>query len=237
MLTFHRSQTPSCFYPDRAVLSLPASRLHFCRLHSTSPLVLSEHCLSSRDSIHMGGGKETNIGKKPKPTTRETAAVWFCSDTSSILQKSERAWIRASCPRRMDFITWPCHSWQGKDIAHAPGKRKFAWLPLPLALSIERMPVAFGNTLKGPVQPRRVNHIPGCFISVFLSPCFVPIFPLAVGVERFFWHLDCVDCMKITGRKEKDPMKDYSQTYDKNLSFLLKSVFHSLVRNQYPEHF
>lgn len=34
MLTFHKSQTPHCFYPNRAALSLPAS-FHFCYLHST----------------------------------------------------------------------------------------------------------------------------------------------------------------------------------------------------------
>lgn len=43
--------------------------------------------------------------------------------------------------------------------------------------------------------------------------------------------------MEITRRKEKDTMKDYSQTYNKNLFFLLKSVFHNPLRNQFSEYF
>lgn len=125
MLTFHRSQTPSCFYPNRAALSLPASQHHFCCLHSTSSLSLAAHCLSWRDSMHLGGGDK--YWKKPKQPKKQQLFDFpqtLAAFAEVPEEMAEWAWIRQSSPRRKDFITWPHHSWQGKDAAHAPGEDK-----------------------------------------------------------------------------------------------------------------
>lgn len=186
MLTFHRSLTPGCSYPNRAVLSLPASQLHFCCVQNTSSLLLSERCPSWRDSIPLWGREETNIEKKPKTTTKETAAAWFYTDSGSICRSPWRnGWVSLNHTEQSNengfhHLALPFMTGQG----HSRGKTKFAGLLLPSGLYVEREACSRCSTMKGPWQSCWVNHISGCSL-VSLSAQFVLIFPLAVAMESF----------------------------------------------------
>lgn len=175
MLTFHRSQTPSCFYPNGAALSFPASQLHFCCLHSTSSLLLSEHCLSWRDSIHLGGWEETNIEKKNlKPTTKETATAWSCPDTSSICRSSwGNGWVglnqtEQSKENGLHYLALPFTTGQGHSTC-SRGRQNLHSCRCLQGCALRGQPVAVGNTVKEPLQSCRVNHTSGCLILVSLS--------------------------------------------------------------------
>ena len=129
MLTFHRRQTPSCFYPNRAALSLPASQLHFLlpSQHIIPFVVWTLPLLERQHPFGWRGGHK--YWKKPQNQQPKKHQLFDFAQTLAAFadvpeEMAEWAWIRQSSPRRTDLITWPCHSWQGKDVAHAPGEDK-----------------------------------------------------------------------------------------------------------------
>lgn len=159
-LRAHRSQTPLCFYPNRAALSPPAS-LHFCYLRGTSSLSLSEHCLSWRDSIHLER-KWQMLKKTQNQQPKKQQLFDFTQHSHKFLRKwlSSLKQTEQSKENGLCHLVLPFMTSQGCMLQ---GKTNFAWLCTQKATSSSWK---YNERL---LQSCRRNCISGCLISVSLS--------------------------------------------------------------------